>query len=97
IEEQIDRPMNHGALISLCMLICLRLHGASSLYVHPDTLRNLMKICNIRYTLGDLDITPEQLIGVLKGMKTFVERHQYPFSIWNLTHHFNAFSVKEFM
>jgi glycerol dehydrogenase-like iron-containing ADH family enzyme len=96
IEELIDRPMNHGTLISLCMLICLRLHGSTSTSSY-DTLSDLMKKCNIRYTLGDLNITPEQLIIVLNGMKTFVEVHKYPFSIWNITHQFDAFSVREFM
>jgi len=97
IEEQIDRPMNHGALISLCMLICLHLHGTTFSHVPPDALRDLMKICKIKYTLKDLNISHEQLIVILKGMNTFVEVHKYPFSIWNIIHDFDAFSEKDFL
>lgn len=96
IEEVLNRPMNHGALISLCTLICLRLHGSNS-YIEPEILKDLMKSYKIKYSLEDLNIAPDQVIKILKGMKTFVEIHKFPFSIWNISHDFETFSILDFM
>jgi len=96
IEEILNCPMNHGALISLCTLICLRLHGSNS-FIQPEILKDLMKSCKIKYSLEDLNIAPDQLIKILKGMKTFVEIHKFPFSIWNLSHDFETFPISDFM
>ena len=82
LEEQFDRPMNHGAVISLCTLICLRLHGSNS-YISVQTLKDLMDTCNIGYTLSQLNFPIDQFMSILKDMKQFVELKKYPFSIWN--------------
>ncbi len=82
IEERIDKPMNHGAVISLCLLICTHLHGPNA-YIKPETLKNLIDNLGIKYRLDDMGILPEQMESILEGMQIFVETRKDPYSIWN--------------
>ena len=73
--------MNHGAVISLCTLICLRLHGSNS-YISPENFTKLMNTCEIKYKLEDLHISKNQFRSLIEGMREFVKKNKY--SIFDL-------------
>ncbi len=82
IEENTNLAMNHGSVISLCTLICLRLHGLNG-YFPPDHFKKLMDTYKIKYTLEDLHISKNQFLSILYEMKEYVVKNRYPYSIWN--------------
>lgn len=94
LEETHDAPMNHGGVIALATLACLRLRDSPP----PGdafTLRAWYAKVGIRHTLHALDLPAEVLARTLRAMPDFVRARDLPFSWWNVADPFQHAAVDE--
>ena len=94
LEELYDKPMNHGAIIALNTLVCLRLRGEDAL-IDPTLLMNFYNKIGISFSLSSQNIPSEIFEEALKSMQEFVIKRNLSFSIWNLENIFEKCSIKE--
>lgn len=94
LEEQYNRPLNHGAIIALNTLVCLKLRGNDAL-VNPELLGRFYDRLGISYTLSAQGIPPEIYETALKSMHDFVKHEGLKYSWWNLDNPFKNCSVEE--
>ncbi len=82
LEESFNKPMNHGSIIALNTLVCLRLRGKDAL-IDSVKLIDFFNRIGISYTLSALDIPIEIYKSTLESMPEFVKIHRLKFSIWD--------------
>ena len=83
IEEKFQEPMNHGKIIALNTLMCLKIQDDYAL-IKPELLRSIYSSIGL--------ISPETFeksflgsyLEICVNMPGFAEKKEYPFSIWNL-------------
>ncbi len=83
LEEAIDRPLNHGAVIALNTLACLSLRGKQSL-IDPSRLRYFYARLGIPHTLSALGIRADLYASTIRDMPTFTRTKKLGFSLWNV-------------
>lgn len=82
LEETYNKPMNHGAIIALNTLLCLKLRVNALTDV--KRLQNFYETLGIPYRLTAQGIPLEIYDVSVKAQGKFVETHKLPYSIWNL-------------
>ncbi len=95
IEEAIDRPLNHGAVIALGTLVCLELRAPN----RPITrrLKDFYRSLAVHFTTEHLKIARGDLERILEEMPNYVTRNKHPFSWWNVDDPFQNSSAREIL
>jgi len=96
LEESYNQPMNHGSIIALNTLLCLRLRGGDAL-IDPFELRKFYDDLGISYTLRDQNIPSELYGSALESMPEFVIKRKLKFSLWNLENLYKSCSFQEIL
>ncbi len=96
LEETYNRPMNHGAIIALNTLVCLKLRGQNSL-IDPSILQKFYDDIGIKYRLSEQDIPLEIYREALETIQQFVIDRKMKFSLWNLENPYENCSIQEIL
>ena len=94
LEELYDKPMNHGAIIALNTLVCLRLRGEDAL-IDPTVLKDYYKKIGISFSLNSQKIPEDTYKIIVKQMRGCVVRRLLKFSLWNCPNMFEKYSIEE--
>lgn len=96
LEKIHDKPMNHGSIIALNTLVCLKLRGKNAL-IDPRILKSFYDKIGINYDLDALNITSKTYRLALESMQTHVINNDLPYSLWNRKNPFEHCSVDELL
>ncbi len=83
LEEIVDRPLNHGTIIALNTLACLRLRGNQA-PIDPNVLRGFYDRLGIPCTLSALGIPADLYASSIKDMPAFIRAKKLGYSLWDI-------------